>query len=113
MTFMPLNPVRETLTLRGYSVFVSFIAAVSLYDAALVLYYSDCIIYLEENPVGLFLIKYNDGNPLLFVLLKLVGTGLVVTALLRLFSCFRNLAVPVVTGVASVQMALLLYLSFA
>lgn len=113
MTSMILNPIRRKLTLRSYSVFVGFIAAVSLYDAALVLHYSDCIIDMEKNPVGLFLIKYNGGNPFLFVLVKLVGTGLVVAALLRLFARSRSLAVPVVTGVASVQMALLLYLSFA
>ena len=113
MTFMSLNPVGRELTFRGYSAFVSFIAAVSLYDAALVLYYSDCIVYLEENPVGLFLITCNDGNPSLFVAVKLLGTGIVVATLLRLFARFKNLAFPVVTGVASVQMALLLYLSFA
>lgn len=98
---------------RWYNLLVGFIAAVSVYDAALVILCADVIAFTEQNPVGQYLIRINGDDPTLFILLKLLGTTLTVVALRRLFQRFRHLAVPVVTGVASVQMTLLLYLSFA
>lgn len=96
-----------------YNVVVGFIAAVSVYDAALVIWCANVIAFTEQNPVGQYLIQINGGDPTLFVLLKLAGTTLTVLALRRLFEQFRHLAVPVASGVASVQMTLLMYLSFA
>ncbi|MBL6706699.1 MAG: hypothetical protein ISQ06_11340 [Planctomycetaceae bacterium] len=96
-----------------YNATVGFIAAVSIYDAALVILYANVIALTEQNPVGQYLIRINGDDPSLFVTLKLIGTALTVTVLLLLFQNLRHLAVPVVTGVASAQMSLLLYLSFA
>tara|TARA_R110002072_G_scaffold302354_1_gene484865 strand:+ start:42970 stop:43311 length:342 start_codon:yes stop_codon:yes gene_type:complete len=96
-----------------YNVVVGFIAAVSVYDAALVIQCADVISFTEQNPVGRYLIRINGDDPTLFLLLKLIGTALTVTVLLKLFQEFRHLAVPVVTGVASAQLSLLLYLSLA
>jgi hypothetical protein len=96
-----------------YNAIISFIAAVSIYDAALVILCADVIALTEQNPVGQYLIRINGDDPSLFVLLKLVGTSVAVLVLLKLFQDFRHLAVPVATGVASAQMWLLLYLSFA
>lgn len=98
---------------RWYNLVIGFIAAVSVYDAALVIWCANVIAFTEQNPVGRYLIAINGGDPTLFVLLKLAGTTLTVLALRQLFRQFRHLAVPVATGVASVQMSLLLYLSFA
>lgn len=92
---------------------VGFIAAVSIYDAALVVLVADVIAFTEQNPLGRYLIRINGDDPTLFVLLKLLGTALTVVVLLELFQRFRRLAVPVAAGVASAQMWLLLYLSFA
>lgn len=96
-----------------YNAIVGFIAAVSIYDAALVVILADVIAFTEQNPVGRYLIKINGDDPSLFVLLKLIGTALTVVVLLELFQTVRRLAIPVATGVASVQMSLMLYLSFA
>lgn len=96
-----------------YNAIVGFIAAVSIYDAALVVLYADVIAATEQNPIGSYLIAINGDDPSLFVLLKLMGTALTVVVLLELFQKLRHLAVPVVAGVASAQMSLLLYLSFA
>jgi hypothetical protein len=96
-----------------YNATVGFIAAVSIYDAALVILYANVIAFTEQNPVGQYLIRINGDDPSLFVILKLIGTALTVAVLLLLFQNLRHLAVPVVTGVASAQMSLLLYLSFA
>ncbi|NQV28846.1 MAG: hypothetical protein HQ518_31210 [Rhodopirellula sp.] len=96
-----------------YNAVVGFIAAVSVYDAALVLLCAEVIAFTEQNPVGRYLIRINGDDPTLFILLKLIGTALTVLVLLKLFQEFRHLAVPVAAGVASVQMSLLLYLSFA
>jgi len=96
-----------------YNATVGFIAFVSIYDAALVVLCSNVIAATEQNPVGRYLIAINGDDPSLFVLLKLIGTALTVVVLLELFQKLRHLAVPVATGVASAQMSLLLYLSFA
>lgn len=116
VTKMLISAMEDSQSCRPdwwYNLVIGFIAAVSVYDAALVLWCANVISFTEQNPVGQFLIQINGGDPTLFVLLKLVGTTLTVLALRRLFQQFRHLAVPVVAGVASVQMSLLLYLSFA
>lgn len=96
-----------------YNAIVGFIALVSIYDAALVVRYADVIAFTEQNPVGQYLIMMNGDDPSLFLLLKLAGTATTVVVLLKLFQGFRSLAIPVVTGVATAQLSLLLYLSFA
>lgn len=93
-----------------YNAVVGFIVAVSVYDAALVILCADVISFTEQNPVGRYLIRINGDDPSLFLLLKLIGTAMTVTVLLKLFQEFRHLAVPVV---ASAQLSLLLYLSLA
>jgi len=95
----------------AYAIGVGFIVAVSLYDAWLVVLYADSILWHEQNPVGLFLLRLNGGDPSLFVSLKLFGTLIVAAVLCWLFRTLRRLAVPVTVGVASVQATLLLYLS--
>lgn len=113
MPFMDLTTSESRPSGWLYKVVVGFIAVVSLYDAALVVLYADVIAATEQNPIGSYLIAINGDDPSLFVLLKLIGTALTVVVLLELFQKLRHLAVPVVTGVASAQMSLLLYLSFA
>ncbi len=110
------SQLNETQRLHSdwwYVAVVVFIAAVSVYDAALVIRCANVIALTEQNPVGQFLIRINGDDPSLFVLLKLAGTTLTVFVLLKMFQEVRRLAVPVAAGVASVQMSLLLYLSFA
>lgn len=113
MPFMDLTKSESRSSDLQYYGIVGFIAAVSIYDAALVLIYADVIAATEQNPVGSYLIAINGDDPSLFVVLKLIGTGLTVVVLLEMFQKLRHLAVPVAAGVASAQMSLLLYLSFA
>ena len=113
MPFMDLTKSESRFSDLQYYVIVGFIASVSIYDAVLVVLYADVIAATEQNPVGSYLIAINGDDPSLFVVLKLIGTALTVVVLLELFQKLRHLAVPVVTGVASAQMSLLLYLSFA
>ena len=51
-----------------------FVGAVSLYDGYLVLRTGDEIRQFEKNPVGLFLIEHNHGDPIVFLIVKAIGT---------------------------------------
>jgi hypothetical protein len=53
---------------------VLFVGAVSLYDGYLVLRTGDEIRQFEKNPVGLFLIEHNHGDPIVFLIVKAIGT---------------------------------------
>lgn len=88
-----------------------FIAAVSSYDAYLLVRHSDSIMYLESNPLGVYLLKLADGDVSVFVNCKAAGTVVVLGLLLGLYRRCRHWAIPVVQALAVFQLGLLLYLT--
>src|SRR5271155_896276 len=69
-----------------------FVGAVSVYDGYLVLRTGDEITHYEKNPVGLYLIQHNHGDPSTFLMAKAVGTLVVLTALTTLYRRSQRLA---------------------
>lgn len=88
-----------------------FIAAVSIYDAYLVILYQNVIINMEENPVGQYLIRMNGGDVTLFVVSKATGTLLVLGVLATLYRFRRIWAYLVAAGLSAYQFGLLMYLT--
>ncbi len=87
------------------------IAAVSLYDTFLLIQFADHIWYLEQNPVGRWLLKANGYCISLFVGVKLTGTLIVLCTLAVMQARFSRFAFPVSTSIASLQLGLLAYLT--
>jgi hypothetical protein len=90
-----------------------FVAAVSLYDGYLVLRTGDEICQFEKNPVGLFLIEHNHGDPFVFLIVKAVGTSTVLAALSVLYRRSQRIAFPVASALMLFQAGLLIFLECA
>jgi hypothetical protein len=88
-----------------------FVGFVSLYDAALVVRFSDTIWEMEQNPIGRYLIAINGGDVSLFVGIKLLGTCVVLLTLVGIYLVSRRLAYPIASGVSLFQAALSCYLT--
>ncbi len=91
----------------------ALIAAVSIYDTALIILFRDHILQLERNPMGVWLLKAGAGDIEIFVRVKLAGTVAVVAILTCLWRYNRRTALPVTTSIAAWQTGLLAYLTFA
>lgn len=100
--------VREGLLSR---VQAAFVGAVSGYDAWLVVRYSGVIREIEENPVGVAMIRLANGAVAPFVIVKLLGSALAVGILFRLISRHHHLARPVLNAITAFQIWLLWYLT--
>lgn len=87
------------------------IAVISVHDALLLVVNHDVIHQEERNPLGLWLISLQGGEVWLFVLVKLLGTSLVCTTLIRLFAYRQRMALLAAGVLASLQLGLLGYLS--
>jgi hypothetical protein len=90
-----------------------FVGAVSVYDGYLVLRTGDEIVHFEKNPVGLFLIQHNHGDPTMFLMAKAAGTGLVLGALTVLYRRSHRIAIPVASALMLFQAGLLVFLERA
>jgi hypothetical protein len=93
-----------------FSAVVLFVGAVSVYDGYLVLRSGDEIRHFEKNPVGLFLIEHNHGNPILFLIVKAIGTCIVLSALALLYRRSQRIAFPVASALMLFQAGLLIFL---
>ncbi len=93
-----------------FAVCCIWIAVVSVHDAVLVLIHREVIGQLERNPLGRWLIRLQGGDIWLFVLLKLAGTALVCSLLVKWYQYRPRVAVAVAATVACFQLCLLLYL---
>ena len=89
---------------------VTFIGGVSAYDGYLVVRTGPMIRDFEQNPLGVYLLDCDNGDPSLFLRFKAAGTLLSLTGLSVLQSRSRRLAGPVAAGMAAFQFGLLLYL---
>jgi len=84
---------------------------VSLYDAWLIARFEDSIVFMEENPVGRWLLQINNGGSGVFIRVKLAGTLIVLTTLLIMRWQESRAVVPVTTSISSFQAGLLCYLT--
>ncbi len=114
------RPARETLfesrvgpffRRHWFPVLWVFIGLVSAYDAYLVEEFQDCILNLEQNPVGHYLLKVGGGDVSIFVRVKAAGTLIVLTAMAGIYHRNRRLAFPITMTLAAFQLALLLYMT--
>ncbi|MFM7037964.1 MAG: hypothetical protein ACKO2L_09585 [Planctomycetaceae bacterium] len=86
------------------------IAAVSIYDIWLTVRYREELPFMEENPLGRWLIRMGSGDVQLFVQLKVAGTIVVMAVLLGMMHRQSRLLAPVTGTLASLQTGLLAYL---
>ena len=96
-----------------FPVLMTLIAAVSLYDTALIVKFSDTIHGMEENPIGVWLLSIGDGSIWLFVRAKVAGTLTVLSVLTLMYRCRSNKTLPVTSSIAAYQTGLFTYLTFA
>ena len=89
---------------------LSFVAIVSVHDAALLVVNQEAILEFEQNPVGSWLIEMNNGSVWLFVILKLLGTSIVCAVLASIFDYSKSLGMIIVSPLATFQAMLLSYL---
>jgi len=89
---------------------ILFVGGSSAYDGYLVVRTGDMIRDFERNPVGRFLIDYNNGDPTLFLRVKAAGTVLALSALSLLHRRSLRLASPVELALVVFQSGLLCYL---
>ena len=89
-----------------------FIALVSVHDGYLVALRRDVIRHEERNPLGRYLIEWNNGGVALLLSVKGIGTVVTCSFLLLMYQCRRRLALAVAGPVACFQLALLLYMTF-
>ncbi|MEQ9411994.1 MAG: hypothetical protein RIK87_30060 [Fuerstiella sp.] len=94
-----------------FPILYCFIAAVSLYDAFLVVQFAGVIENLEENPAGRWLIALGGGEVGVFVRVKLAGTLVVMTVLATLYRLRSPRTMPVTASLAAYQTGLLSYLT--
>ncbi len=96
-----------------FPLLITLIAAVSLYDTALIVVFSDSIGVMEQNPMGRWLLNIGDGNVWLFVRAKVAGTITVLALLTLMYSRRSRKAFPVTSSIAAYQTGLFTYLTFA
>jgi hypothetical protein len=89
------------------------IAVVSVHDAMLVVLNDDVIGQVERNPLGRWLIEWQEGEVWLFVLMKLAGTAVVCATLVTLYQYREELGMLTAGALAAFQLVLLCYLTFA
>jgi hypothetical protein len=94
-----------------FPLFVVGIAAVSLYDAYLIVRFRDMIWMMEENPMGQWLLNIADGQVGIFVRVKLAGTVMVLSLLMLMWKMRMSMLFPVTTTIASWQTGLMIYLT--
>lgn len=91
----------------------TFVGAVSLYDAWLVIVFRDMIHQTEKNPLGRLLIQLDSNGIAYFLTAKAFGTLIVLLALAAVHQLAHRHREWIIGGVASFQAWLLWYLSFA
>src|ERR1700693_1347996 len=93
-----------------FAVVLLVVGAISVYDGYLVIRAGDEISHFERNPVGLFLIQHNHGDPTVFLIAKAAGTAVALAALTVLYRRSRRIALPVAFALLLFQTGLLVLL---
>lgn len=89
------------------------IGLIAAYDTYLTVRFQDTLVFMERNPIGRWLIAVDDGSVALFVGAKVLGTIVVLGAILLLYSQRSRFGLIVSSGVAACQIGLLGYLTIA
>jgi hypothetical protein len=105
--------LRITPTSLMFAAALLFVGAVSVYDGYLVIRTGADIVEFEKNPVGLFLLVQNHGDPTLFLMAKAAGTAVVLAALTVLYRRSQRIALPVASALMMFQAGLLVFLERA
>lgn len=90
-----------------------FVMVVSVHDATLVVVNHEVIYDAEQNPVGRWLLEVQEGKVWLFVMLKLIGTALACTVLIKLNQYSKRFGMITAGALAILQSMLLCYLTLA
>ncbi|MFY8201099.1 MAG: hypothetical protein ACOVLE_10535 [Pirellula staleyi] len=102
-------------------IYLLIVASVAVYDFVLTIKYSSMLQFMEENPVGRWLMgldklsrDFGETPDLtLFLTLKTIGTLTVLATMYLLFRWRSRIGHPVALGVSSYQIYLAGYLTFA
>jgi hypothetical protein len=102
-------------------IYLLIVASVAVYDFVLTIRYSPMLQFMEENPLGRWLmgldkLSRNFGETpdlTLFLTLKTIGTLTVLATMYLLFRWRSRIGHPVALGVSSYQIYLAGYLTFA
>ena len=68
------------------------------------------MIYVEQNPIGQYLIHLDDGDVSIFILCKMIGTYTVICMLYTILHYSQKHATRIATMLALAQLTLLYYL---
>jgi hypothetical protein len=96
-----------------FAVAMLVVCAISVYDGYLVIRTGEEICQFEKNPVGLFLIQHNHGDPTVFLMAKAAGTAVVLAAVTMLYRRSHRIAWPVAYALLLFQTGLLVFLQRA
>jgi hypothetical protein len=107
------SDLRLRLASLVFAAALLFVGGVSVYDGYLVLRTGDEIRHFEKNPVGLYLIEHNHGDPTVFLLAKAAGTLTVLAAMTMLYRHSPRLAFSVASALIIFQASLLVFLERA
>jgi hypothetical protein len=107
------SELRRSFESLVFAVAMLFVGAVSVYDGYLVVRTGDEIRHFEKNPVGLFLIEHNHGDPTVFLMAKAAGTLVVLAALTMLYQRSQRIAFSVASALILFQAGLLVFLERA
>jgi len=108
-----IESIRISPTALLFAGALLFVGAVSVYDGYLVIRTGSDIREFEKNPVGLFLLDQNHGDPTLFLITKAAGTSIVLAALTVLYRRSQRIAFPVASALMLFQACLLVFLERA
>ncbi len=116
-------PYRWLISGLASLIYVCVVAGVSAYDIFLTIEYASWLPQLEENPIGRWLmnLEYSSmydlsappPNVTYFVLLKVLGTSIVLVSLMSLIRWRAHIGHAVSLGVSAFQLWLAGYLTFA
>jgi hypothetical protein len=87
------------------------IACVSSFDTYLTIRFQEHLFYEEMNPIARFLLQIDGWEPSLLIGAKFLGSILVLGFIAALYSQNRRIGLIVTSGLASFQLALLVYLT--
>jgi len=103
----------RTVKKNWFPILLSLIAAVSIFDTLLIVRFRETIDVMEENPIGIWLLKVAAGEVEVFVRAKIAGTLIVLSVLTFMRIRRSRKAFPVTTSIAAYQTSLLTYIVFA
>ena len=105
-----LQSFHRNRTILIFTSSCTWIAAVSVHDAVLVVVHQEVISQFERNPLGRWLLQLHGGEVWLFVAVKLAGTAVVCKVLFRLYQYRSGIALLVAVVLSCFQMLLLFHL---